>query len=156
MLNTDPANATTITDLNTGIRIDRNVAGITTGANAIFEIIGGPVYVNMFYGIVTVAIQAAATLLHFDMDVTAGAGLDLALSVDSADLTGDVATTVYIPPATVAGAMTVHALGLNIFPTWILPIGELMLHASATRTGTIVWSMFYYPLTEGAYVVAHA
>jgi len=154
-LNNDPSNAVSLTDIQTGIRVDRNVTGITTGANAFFEIFGGPVLVTFFYGIVTTAIQAAATTLHFDMDVTAGAGFDFDLSVASADLTGDIAGTMYIPPATTAGAMTVSA-GLNICPSWILPIGELLLHASATRTGCIVWSLYYVPLTEGAYVVAHA
>jgi len=153
MKNYDPSNAVSLTDLNTGIRVDRNVTGITTGLNAIFEVFGGPVLVNLFYGIVTTQIQAAATLIHLDFDADAGAGFDFDLSIDSADLTGDIVGTMYIPPATTGGAITVSA-GLNICPQWILPVGELMLHASATRTGCIVWSMYYYPLTEGAYVVA--
>jgi hypothetical protein len=155
MKNYDPTNAVNITDINTGIRVDRNVAGITTGTNAIFEVFGGPVLVNLFYGIVTVAIQAAATTLHLEYDVTAGAGLDFDLCIASADLTGSAIGTVLIPPATTAAALVLNA-DINICPQWILPIGELLLHASATRTGTVVWSMFYYPLTEGAYVTAHA
>jgi len=155
-LNNDPSNAVSLTDIQTGIRVDRNVTGLVTGLNAIFEVIGGPVLVTFFYGIVTLGIQAAATVIHLDMDVAAGAGFDFDLSVNSADLTGDVIGTMYIPPATAAGAITVSA-GLNICPQWILPIGELMLHGpAANRTGTIVWSLYYVPLTEGAYVVAHA
>lgn len=155
MFNNDPANAVGITDVNLGIRVDREVVGITTGTNAIFEVFGGPVLVTFFCGVVTTVIETAATLLHLEYDVTAGAGLDFDLSVDSADLTADAVGTVYQAPATTAGALTV-SVGTLLSPEWILPIGELLLHASATRTGTIRWSLFYVPLVEGAYVAAHA
>ena len=155
MLNYDPANAVSLTNVNTGIRVDREVAGIPD-LQAIFEVFGGPVLVTGLYGVVTVALQAAATTILMYMDVTAGApALDFDLSVASADFTGDAIGTIYMMPATTAGAITVSA-GLNICPSYILPIGELMLDSSALRTGTIKWSMFYYPLTEGAYVEAHA
>jgi hypothetical protein len=142
-----------VADINTGLRVDRNVAGITTGQNPIFTIIGGPVLVNMFIGVVTVQIQAAATALHLDVDAASGAANDFALSVDSADLTGDIVGTVYTCPATAAGALIVDA-GYNLHPGWVLPPGTLDLHATATRTGTIVWSLFYVPLADGAYVEA--
>jgi hypothetical protein len=140
-----------------GMRVDRQVDGIVTGQNPIFTVHDGPVLVTLFIGVVSTQLQAAALLLHLDFNADAGAGFDFDLSVDSADLTGDDVGTMYIPPATVAGALTTDGGGgLNICPQWILPAGTLDLHASASRTGEIDWSLWYIPLVEGAYVTAHA
>ena len=153
----DMNNIRVYTDLNLGIMLHRDVAGITTGQNPIYTIFTGPVLVRALYGVVTVQLQAAALLIHLDFNADSGAGQDFDLCVDSADLTGTAVGTVLIPPATVAGAITTDGGGgLNICPSWVMMPGTLDLHANNTRTGTILWTMFYVPLIEGAYVTAHA
>jgi hypothetical protein len=146
----------TISDIYYGLRADASPATIATGQNHIFRIGGGRVFVNDYMGVVTTAIQAAATLLHWDFDADFGG--DLAMCVDSADLTGDLPGTIYLAPAAVGGALTVPAAGAfqRLYPAigFVFSAGYLDLHASAARTGVIHWSFWYVPLDTGAYIEA--
>jgi hypothetical protein len=138
-----------------GIRVDREIAGYDNGEDPIFEVIGGPVKMNLLFGIVTDTMAGAGSVMLLHMAGTLADHFDL--SIDSADFDTDAIGTVYILPATAGGAITTDGGGgINLCPEWILPVGELMLHAGAAGTGTIKWSLFYVPLVEGAYVVAHA
>ena len=145
-----------IGQINYGIRVDATTYPVVTGQNAVFNIVGGRVMVIDLIGIVTVQLEAAALLLHWDADMDTGG--DAALSIDSADLTGDVVGTMYLMPAAAGGALTVPAGGayLKLFPQigWIVGPGALDLHASAGNTGGIKWSLFYIPLDDEAYVEA--
>jgi hypothetical protein len=143
-----------IADLVYGIRVDNSPTSIVTGQNALFNV-SGRVWLIDLIGIVTTDIEAAATLLHFDFDADVGG--DAAMCIDSADLTGDVAGTMYALPAAAASALAVPAGGyLRLFPSvgWVLSSGAIDLHASASRTGVIKWSAFYVPLEDGAYIAA--
>jgi hypothetical protein len=144
-----------IADLVYGLRVDATTYPVVTGQNAVFNI-HGRVWLNDLIGVVTVELQAAALLLHWDADMDVGG--DAALSIDSADLTGDVVGTQYLMPAAAGGALTVPAGGayLRLFPQigWVLSSGALDLHASAGNTGGIKWSAFYVPLETGAYIEA--
>ena len=146
----------TIADIYYGLRVDNSPASILTGQNHLFHVGGGRVMVNDIQGVVTTAIQAAATLLHLDFDADFGG--DIALGVDSADLTGDLPGTIYLAPATVAGALTVPAAGAfqRLYPAigYEFSAGYIDLHASAARTGVIKWSVWYVPLDTGAYIEA--
>ena len=145
-----------VVDIGYGLRCEATTNPIVTGQNAVFNIIGGRVLLVDLVGIVTADLQAAALLLHWDADMDIGG--DAALSIDSADLTGDVVGTQYLMPAAAGGAMTVPAGGayLKLFPQigWVLNTGALDLHASASRTGGIKWTVWYYPLDDGAYIQA--
>lgn len=137
-----------------GIRVDREIAGIADGA--LFLVVNGPVQLNLLYGIVTNTVGAA---IHFHMDYVADLATgNFAMNVESADFTTDAIGTVYILPATAAGAITTDGGGgLQLFRNpFILQPGHIWLDADATVTGTIKWSLFYVPLIEGAYVEAHA
>jgi hypothetical protein len=145
-----------IVDIHVGLRVEATTNPIVTGSNAVFTIAGGRILLCDLLGQVTADLQAAATLLHWDAAPTFGGAA--ALSVDSADLTGDLIGTEYLMPAAAGGAMTVPAGGayLRLFPAlgWVITPGTLNLHASASRTGGIKWVLFYLPLDEGAYVQA--
>jgi len=145
-----------IANINIGIRVEATTNPIATGQNAVFNIVGGRILLHDLLGVVTTELQAAALLLHWDADMDVGG--DAALSIDSADLTGDVVGTQYLMPAAAGGAMTVPAGGafLRLFPAlgWVVSAGALDLHASAARTGGIKWTLFYTPLDDGAYVEA--
>ena len=139
-----------------GIRVDNDVTDIVNGADPIFEIFSGPVKVNLMFGIVTTIIAGAGCTLALNF-VGTNAAHSCALSAASADFDTDAVGTLYIPPATAAGAITtIGGAGLDLFPEWILPPGEIDVTGGAAGTGVIKWSLFYVPLVEGAYVLAHA
>ena len=139
-----------------GIKVEATTNPIANGQNAVFNIVGGRILLLDLMGLVTVQLQAAALLLHWDADMDIGG--DAALSIDSADLTGDVVGTMYLMPAAAGGAMTVPAGGayLRLFPAlgWVIGAGALDLHASAARTGGILWTAWYIPLDDEAYMEA--
>jgi len=139
-----------------GIKVEKTTYPVVTGQNAVFNVVGGRILLLDLMGLVTVQLQAAALLLHWDADMDIGG--DAALSIDSADLTGDVVGTMYLMPAAAGGAMTVPAGGayLRLFPAlgWVIGAGALDLHASAGNTGGIKWTMWYIPLDDAAYVTA--
>ena len=143
-------------DINMGMKVEATTYPVVTGQNAVFNFVGGRVLLHDLLGVVTTQLEAAALLLHWDADMDVGG--DAALSIDSADLTGDVVGTQYLMPAAAGGAMTVPAGGafLRLFPAlgWVVSAGALDLHASAGNTGGIKWTLFYTPIDDGAYVVA--
>jgi len=145
-----------LANINIGIRVEATTDPIVTGQNAVFNIVGGRILLHDLLGVVTTELEAAALLLHWDADMDVGG--DAALSIDSADLTGDVVGTQYLLPAAAGGAVTVPAGGafLRLFPAlgWVVSAGALDLHASAGNTGAIKWTLFYTPLDDGAYVEA--
>jgi hypothetical protein len=145
-----------VTQIYQGVKVEATTNPIANGQNAVFNIVGGRILLLDLMGLVTVELQAAALLLHWDADMDIGG--DAALSIDSADLTGDVVGTMYCMPAAAGGAMTVPAGGayLRLFPAlgWVIGAGALDLHASAARTGGIKWTAFYVPIDDAAYVVA--
>jgi hypothetical protein len=145
-----------IGDIGRGLKVEATTYPIVTGQNAVFTIGGGRILLLDLVGLVTVQLEAAALLLHWDCDMDIGG--DAALSIDSADLTGDVIGTQYLMPAAAGGALTVPAGGayLRLFPAlgWVISAGALDLHASAGNTGGIKWTAFYYPLDDGAYLQA--
>lgn len=144
-----------IADINQGLRVDATTYPVVTGQNAVFNILVGRVHILDLIGIVTVQLEAAALLLHWDADMDVGG--DAAMCIDSADLTGDVIGQMYALPAAAASALVVPVGAyLRLFPAvgWIANTGALDLHASAGNTGGIKWSVFYVPLDDGAYIAA--
>jgi len=129
---------------------------IANGAQDIFNIVGGRVLLFDLMGVVTEVIQTAATTLAVDFDADFGG--DAVMAVASADFTADAVGTMYLMPATAAGALTVPAGGayLRLFPAlgWVLSAGAITITASAARTGGIKWTAFYIPIDDGAYIEA--
>ena len=156
MPNYQPSTREVIRDIQIGLKVEATTYPVVTGQNAVFNVIGGRVLLHDILGVVTVQLEAAALLLHWDADMDVGG--DAALSIDSADLTGDVVGTQYLMPAAAGGALTVPGGGafLRLFPAlgWVVSAGALDLHASAGNTGGIKWTLFYTPIDEGAYVEA--
>ena len=156
MPNYQPSTREVIRDIQIGLKVEATTYPVVTGQNAIFNVVGGRVLLHDILGVVTVQLEAAALLLHWDADMDVGG--DAALSIDSADLTGDVVGTQYLMPAAAGGALTVPGGGafLRLFPAlgWVVSAGALDLHASAGNTGGIKWTLFYTPIDEGAYVEA--
>jgi len=144
-----------ITDLNWGIRVERDAAQITVASVPIFTINVGAVVMLSLIGTVTVVIPAAACTIHIDTAPTAGA--TTALSTLGGSISGFAVGRQFHLAATVAAHVNSTGGAFpDVCPNWVLPVGTLNLHGetAATTTGLVKWTMVYVPFDEGAYVTA--
>jgi hypothetical protein len=125
-------------------------------AGALFTISTGRVIVTSIIGEVTTVIQtqADATKLTFD-PTDAGATQDLCATTD---ITADAVGTMYSITGTPA---TVLQDALNFLPPnkmlaqpLILKPGSVLLDCAASNTGSVKWTLAYWPLDTGASVAA--
>ena len=124
----------------------------------IFTISGGRVFVTSLSGVFTVAASGTANNLSVNSVPTVGTAAVIASTLAAASfeigaivvVEGDA--TAVIGVATGAG----FAPALNALP-FILPTGNVTITCSGSNaTGSIKWDLFYFPLDEGAQVVAAA
>ncbi len=150
----DTATMAHISDMNFGIRVERDAALITAASVPIFNILVGPIVTLSLIGSVVVQIAATATLIHIDTAPTAG--VVTALSTDSGDIQGFViGRQVHLPATVAAHVLSTGGALIDICPEWVIPVGTLNLHGSAApATGTVKWTLVYVPFDEGAYVTA--
>lgn len=143
-----------VAQMHLGIKVEYTLNPIANGAQDLFNVVGGRVLLLDLMGLVTTVIQTAATTIAINFDADFGG--DAVMSVASADITADAVGTMYLMPAAAGGALTVPAAGayLRLFPAlgWVLSAGAISLTASAARTGGILWTAFYVPLDDEAYV----
>jgi len=146
------------------VRRESAVAGVgvalpasTTGQ--LFRVKGGKVLVRALIGTVTTAIQATdpvTTVLAKQLtngSVAVGTAVTIASTVDLSSLeVGGMIAVVGTGGALVkanAGAL-VSAAGL--FSDMVIPQGEIYLNTTATKSGNVVWDLWYQPLDPGAFV----
>jgi len=135
-----------------GFRVDRDTEALPqTTDGALFTISGGRVLLVSIVGEVTTVVQTQAnnTKLKFNPTAT-GADQDLCAVLDiSADPVGEIYTITGI----VANAMRSDLLiGQGMTNPLILSEGAIELDCAASNTGSVQWSMWYYPLDDGATV----
>ena len=140
-----------------GRMVNRATAALPqSAAGALFTITGGRVIVTSIIGEVTTVIQtqADATKLTFD-PTDAGATQDLCAT---ADITADAVGTMYSITGTPGTALQD---ALNFLPSnkllalpLILKPGSVLLDCAASNTGSVKWTLTYWPLDSGAAVVA--
>lgn len=127
-----------------------------TAASALFTVATGRVIVTSIIGEVTTVIQTQAdnTKLTFD-PTAAGATQDLCAVLD---ITADAVGTMYSITGTPATALQDS---LNFVPSnkrlaqpIILKPGSVLLDCAASNTGSVKWTLTYWPLDTGATVVA--
>ena len=155
MANYNNSTRNRVGDINHGLKVDRAAALITAASVPLFTIAGGRVAIHEIFGEIMVQIAATATLIHIDVEPTAGGAVPLC--IDSADIQGHIVGQLYSVPAAVGSAMTVAAGGAYVktMPTVISGVGTINLHASAApATGTVKWTVVYVPIDEGAYIEA--
>lgn len=127
------------------------------GADALFTITGGPIYVTKMVGIVTTVLAGTANGT-LQATVTTPAGT-VALSTTVA-ITDDAAGTSYrFVGAT--GVLTPVTAGAKIIDpvtvadcNFLVPIGNINFLTSGAMTGVITWYMSYIPLSNSSIVVA--
>jgi hypothetical protein len=143
-----------LADVRLGFRVDRDTATLPQTTNhALFNIAGGRVLMTAIIGEVTTAIGGAdnTKLTAYPTVATAGTtDICANLDIDTCDV-GDILSITGTP----ADAMLVaHGGAAQTGKAVVLPIGTLNLACAANRDGAIKWSLFYFPLDDGAYVEA--
>lgn len=137
-----------------GIRVDRSTATLPqSAAGSIFTVSGGRVAITQIIGEVTTAIQNQANNTKLTAKPTTGTSVDICAVLSTAN---DEIGTLY----GITGLNTDAMIGINAgaLPRQsrdvIVPIGTIDLDCSASNTGSVKWSIFYYPIDDGASVVA--
>jgi hypothetical protein len=137
--------------------VERATAALPqTTASALFTVATGRVIVTSIIGEVTTVIQTQANNTKLTFDPTAaGATQDLCAVLD---ITADAVGTMYSITGTPATAMQD---ALNFLPSskvlarpLILKPGSVLLDCAASNTGSVKWTLCYWPLDTGASVTA--
>jgi len=132
----------------------KSYSTFTAAAHNLFDVIGGPVNITGFYGVVTTDIKDASIDISIKHTTTSPAGsVELASDLICDD---DAAGTVYNLPATLGAALEVVTAGTHahIEADFIAPIGTLSftLEDAADDEGAITWYCRWESLAPGAYV----
>jgi len=139
-----------------GRKVDRATAVMpATAYRALFTITTGRIILTGLVGEVTTVIQTQACNLSVVSTPTVGTAVALCavLNVTAAEvgclfgISGIQANALFSVPAGAGGTYLMSQ-------RWVIPVGTLGILTSATNTGSIKWSMTYFPLDDGAYVTA--
>ncbi len=140
-----------------GIHIARPTAvWPQTADQTIFTISGGRVFVTSLSGVFTVAASGTANNLSVNSVPTTGTATVIASTLATASFEIGALLVVEGDGTALIGTATGSGLApsLNALP-FILPTGNVTITCSASNTtGSIKWDLFYFPLDEGATVVA--
>jgi hypothetical protein len=146
-------------DVTWGLRVDRAAALVTAATVNLFTIVGGRVLLTGLLGEISVAIAATATTLQITSlrtDVTTPVATVLCIA--SADIQSMAPGRMFTLPAAVGSALTISvgsSAALMNAVRYVLPVGGLRLVGSAApATGTVKWSVWYWPIDDGAYMAA--
>lgn len=142
------------TGLYLGFRVDRAAAALPqTAQAALFTIAGGRVLVSSIVGEVTTIIQTQANNTKLVANPTTGTDVDLCAVLN---ISAKEAGTLFGITGLFSDALVGANAGATVVPRngIVLPIGTLDLSCAASNTGAIKWVLHYFPLDEGASVVA--
>ena len=137
-----------------GNRVERATAALPqTTASALFTVSGGRVCVTQILGEVTTVIQTQANNTKLVANPTTGTDVDICAVLD---ISADEVGTLYSITGTFgdamqgvnAGAATEQAAGV------IVPEGTIDLNCAASNTGSVKWTVIYYPIDDGASISA--
>lgn len=122
----------------------------TTGT--LFTVSGGRVVVTSIVGLVATNIQAQANAVKLVATPTVGAVNDLCATVDINGLAAGGLVTI----TGLAGDVAVKSTGGGISSlrnNVVVATGTIGLNTAATNTGTMSWSVTWFPLDDGATLV---
>ena len=147
-------NGTNYKAIQLGIQVDRTTAALpATAAAAIFTVVGGRVGITKILGQVTTVIQTQANNTKLTANPTTGASQDLCTVLD---ITADAVGTMY----GITGLNTDAMIGLDGLACpgqlrdVVVAAGTIDLDCAATNTGSVKWSIWFYPIDAGAYIEA--
>jgi hypothetical protein len=137
-----------------GLKVNRSTATLPqTAAAAIFNVLGGRVAVTQIIGQVTTAIQNQANNTKLTATPTVGTAVDICAVLNTA---ADEIGCLF----GITGLQSDALIGINagLLPAQtrdvIVNAGTIDLNCAASNTGSVKWTVFYYPIDEGASVEA--
>jgi hypothetical protein len=165
-MNYNPSTIARIADINLGLRVDKGpvlaVDHLAIQVYPLFRIVGGRVVVLNFIAEVTEAFAADATILQLYYTGTGAVRIDLtakALTAASLALGRRL-----VAAQTIGGALTFSAANsvavISTLQSYILGrygVGGVMgieSSVAAMTDGAMIYSLWYLPLDDGAYVEA--
>jgi hypothetical protein len=137
-----------------GLKVDRATAALPqTTAAALFNVTGGRIILTSIIGEVTTVIQTQANNTKLQSNPTTGTTLDLCAVLD---ITADEVGCLYGITGVPADALVGAGAGQAPIPyrRLVIPVGAIELNCAASNTGSVKWSMTYFPLDAGASVAA--
>lgn len=140
--------------INLGRKVERATATLPqTAAHALFTVTGGRVVLTSIVGEVTTIIQNQANNTKLTANPTTGTSVDICAVLSIAN---DEVGCLYGITGLFTDAMVGANAGATVIPRnpVVLPIGTLDLDCAASNTGSVKWTLTYYPLDVGAYVEA--
>ena len=158
-----------VADIGYGLRVDTGLLDATGwGAIAVwplFTLGGGRCMVTQLVGEITTVLSNNATLVKYYFTPTAGVQVDLsAISLTIAQLA--VGKRI-LAAGTIGGATTFSGIGASmaqptpyilgaVGPLGVAPGGAIGIESTtaALTSGAAKFSIWYYPMDEGAYIVA--
>jgi hypothetical protein len=137
-----------------GTKVDRATATLPqTTVGALFTVVTGRIILTGIVGQVTTVIQTQANATKLISNPTVGTDVDLCATLDitAKEVGGLLGIT-----GTFATALVGGTAGATVMPPTgiVVPVGTIDLSCAASNTGSIKWSMTYFPLDDGAYVEA--
>ena len=134
-----------------GIRVNKAAATIPqTTSQTIFTVTGGRVLVTLLFGEVTTVIQAGANNMSVESDPTVGVVSVLSSGLDIASLAvGILLTSEMDGTALIQGNAGMLGTGQG---KAIISAGIITCKTDASKTGATKWTLYYYPIDDGAYV----
>lgn len=137
-----------------GVRVDRATATLPQGvASAIFNITGGRVAITQIIGEVTTVIQTQTDNAKLTSKPTTGTAVDICAALNIT--AKEVGTLLGISGLNSDALIGINAGALPAQSRSVVcPIGEIDLDCSASNSGSIKWTLFYFPIDDGAAVTA--
>lgn len=121
-----------------------------SAAVAKFTVTGRVLIVDII-GEVTTAIGAGANNMKLIVNPTVGADVDLCAVLD---IDGDAVGTMYHITGTLADALIATTSGAFESQSQVVEVsaGTIDISCSASKTGSVKWTLFYIPIDSGAKV----
>lgn len=142
---------------NRGIKVSKASTAYTAATpQTLFTVSGGKVFVRLLMATVTTAHAGATQNIKTTASPTVGTAVDLSSNVDTNAL--ELGGTLYVEGD---GTATVKANGGVVLAStvstgggFIVSTGSITFTPSATQDGATLWELWYWPIDDGAAVVA--
>ena len=138
--------------LSLGVHVPRAADTLPQTATEAIYTVTGRVIIMRLFATVTTVFQSTDPVLKVTSNPTTGTSLDIASTVDSKD--AEVGGSLVVEgdgTALVLGTAGAAYLAGN---PWMANSGTIDLTAGASKTGALKWDLYYFPLEDGASVVA--
>lgn len=149
-----PSTSRALREVGYGFRVERATATLPqTTAAAIFNILGGRVFITSIIGEVTVITQVLLNNTKLIANPTVATSVDMCAVLDTT--TKEVGCLIGITGVPADALVAANAGLTRVMGNRLcLNVGSIDLSCSASATGSVKWSLTYVPLDNGAYVEA--